>query len=69
MAGIRVSMQQREFTALDSYNTLKELFELVLEGFLRHIKIDRIIPQEELVRFLWDKFATEIGIFGKNISH
>ena len=48
---------------------LREQFELQLKSFLLHIKFEGVTPQEEIARSLWDKFAREIGTFGKNISY
>ena len=64
LVGVRVSIQQEEVTVLDSNYTLKDLFASELEGFLKHIKYDGIIPQEDLLRVLWDRFDMEVRIFG-----
>lgn len=49
--------------------TLSEQFELELKSFLSNVNFDGMTFPEELVIFLWDKFAKDIRFFGKNISH
>ena len=36
---------------------------------MSHVKFDGITPQEVIESLLWDKFARETRIFGKNISY
>ena len=77
VARTKVRLQQRESINQGVATTLKDLFELELEGFLRHIKYDGSILRADLTSVLWEKFDKEVRIFvdkeirapGENVTY